>query len=756
MKRMKCRWLLLFVFLGAASTAGAQSFTRRNLAPILGFENGVPGQYPSGWGGSAGAFTDAQVFHGGKYSCRIDRTAASPGAFSTILQAIPQDFTGQTITWRGWVKTANVSDYAALWIRADGATPSLAFASSQNLGVNGTTDWTQYSVSIPVVAAATQLNFGFLVGGTGTGWVDDLEMLVDGVPVAQASAIPTVFTTDREFDNGSNIAVSSLSPVQIQNLATLAKVWGFLKYHHPAVTSGKHHWDYELFRIMPKVLDAADNTAANQAMSAWISGLEPVPACAACASLDPSGLYLAPDLNWIQDTALLGASLSQTLRDVYRNRASSPAQFFVELVSGTKNPQFDNEIAYPALHLPDSGYQLLGLFRAWNAIEYFYPNRDVMSDDPAASAGYWDAVLQQSIPGIATAPTSLAYQQQLLLFKAMIHDTHSGISNFESARPPVGSCQLPVQVRFVEGVPVVTGYLSKAGAISGLQAGDVIQELDGSAVTDLVAQWSPYYADSNEAARLRDISNSMTQGACGLASVSILRARQPMSLTSSRVATATLDLTSNGVADRPGDTFQMLPGNIAYLKLSSVAAAQSANYIRSAAGTNGLVVDIRNYPSDFVVFTLGGLLTPQPVNFVQFTSADVANPGAIQWISPPTGLTPAQPNYPGKVVVLVDELTQSQAEYTAMAFRAAGATIVGSSTAGADGNVSPVYLPGGFYFYFSGLGVFYPGHTPTQRVGIVPDVLVMPTIAGVRAGRDEVLDAAVALIEGRKPFKRPR
>jgi len=101
------------------------------------------------------------------------------------------------------------------------------------------------------------------------------------------------------------------------------------------------------------------------------------------------------------------------------------------------------------------------------------------------------------------------------------------------------------------------------------------------------------------------------------------------------------------------------------------------------------------------------------------------------------------------VVILVDETSLSQAEYTAMAFRSApGAVVVGSTTAGADGNVSPIPLPGGFQTMVSGIGVFYPDKRPTQRVGIVPDIAVTPTIAGIRAGRDEVLEAAIRQIVG--------
>jgi C-terminal processing protease CtpA/Prc len=95
-------------------------------------------------------------------------------------------------------------------------------------------------------------------------------------------------------------------------------------------------------------------------------------------------------------------------------------------------------------------------------------------------------------------------------------------------------------------------------------------------------------------------------------------------------------------------------------------------------------------------------------------------------------------------VVLVDEASISNAEYTAMALRATpNAIVVGSTTAGADGNVSPVPLPGGLRSMISGIGVFYPDKTPTQRVGIVPDVDVRPKIAGIREGRDEVPEARI-------------
>jgi C-terminal processing protease CtpA/Prc len=101
------------------------------------------------------------------------------------------------------------------------------------------------------------------------------------------------------------------------------------------------------------------------------------------------------------------------------------------------------------------------------------------------------------------------------------------------------------------------------------------------------------------------------------------------------------------------------------------------------------------------------------------------------------------------LVVLVNEKSQSQAEYTAMAFRAVqNSTIIGSTTAGADGNISEILLPGGLRTLISGIGVYYPNGTETQRIGIVPDITVKPTIKGIKEGKDEVLAKAIEIING--------
>jgi len=239
----------------------------------------------------------------------------------------------------------------------------------------------------------------------------------------------------------------------------------------------------------------------------------------------------------------------------------------------------------------------------------------------------------------------------------------------------------------------------------------------------------------------------MTRGKCGEASASILRDGKTLALKPNRVSVPPEAM--GFTHDLPGETFRLLSKDVAYLKLSTVKSAEATQYVQKAAGTKALIIDIRNYPSNFMVFALGQKLVEKKTDFVRFTTGDVSNPGAFYW-GEPLSLTPEQPLYTGKTAILVDEVSISQSEYTTMAFRSSPrAIVVGSTTAGADGNTSPFALPGNLQTMISGIGVFYPNKKPTQRIGIIPDVKVEPTIAGIRNGRDEVLEEALRQVLGK-------
>jgi len=78
-----------------------------------------------------------------------------------------------------------------------------------------------------------------------------------------------------------------------------------------------------------------------------------------------------------------------------------------------------------------------------------------------------------------------------------------------------------------------------------------------------------------------------------------------------------------------------------------------------------------------------------------------------------------------------------------IAVAANGTKFIGSPTQGANGDVTNLSVPGGIVVRFSGQGVWHADGRQLQRVGLQPTVEVHPTLAGIRAGKDEVLDKAI-------------
>jgi C-terminal processing protease CtpA/Prc len=171
------------------------------------------------------------------------------------------------------------------------------------------------------------------------------------------------------------------------------------------------------------------------------------------------------------------------------------------------------------------------------------------------------------------------------------------------------------------------------------------------------------------------------------------------------------------------------------------------------ADAEGIVFDMRGYPDDNV-WTIATWLGLRPdVSVAQFRLPIVlatASEDSRTYQSFPQFLPLPAPEatFNGPTVMLIDERSQSSSEHTGLVFHAANGTrFVGSHTAGANGNVTSFLVPGGISVTFTGLDTRHPDGRQLQRVGIVPDLFIKPTIAGVRAGRDEVLEAALSYVQ---------
>jgi len=112
-------------------------------------------------------------------------------------------------------------------------------------------------------------------------------------------------------------------------------------------------------------------------------------------------------------------------------------------------------------------------------------------------------------------------------------------------------------------------------------------------------------------------------------------------------------------------------------------------------------------------------------------------------------LLPAKPHIAGKVVFITDGRAISYAEsFMSFVEHYRLGEIVGQPTAGTNGNVNVLVLPGGYRVPWTGMRVLKHDGSRHHLVGIQPTIPATRSIAGVREGRDELLERAIAVIRG--------
>jgi len=545
-----------------------------------------------------------------------------------------------------------------------------------------------------------------------------------------------VHSQNGQYDSG--IKSIQVSAVATQNLCVLGKVWGFLKYYHPVVARGSFDWDSVLFKTIPDIIKCKTASDRNQALSLLINKLGKIEENKN-KKIDTVGVKVYPDTKWINDTLNLGSRLSFQLNQI-KNAKRTGSNYYVSLAQGVGNPQFDNEKAYEKITNPDAGFRLLALYRYWNIINYFYPDKYLIGRN-------WDSILVEFIPRFLNDSNNLSYKLTALELIADIHDSHANIYGDSIVANYWGKYQAPVYVRFIENKLVVVGLINinEKKNIS-LDTGDVILTINNKSVEDIVKEELPLTPASNYPTQLRNIGGKIL----GTNDTVIkLVYKRGETTNTAEIKCYPYKKLWQITKDRKKDTcFKYLKPDIAYLYPGSIKNDYLPKIAQNLINTKGLVIDLRCYPSDFIVYTFSRYLLPFSKNFVEFTNGSIVTPGLFSFTQPVVvGDDGTADYYKGKIIILVNETTQSQAEFTTMAFRIApNAIVVGSTTAGADGNVSFFTLPGGIKTAISGIGVYYPDGRETQRVGIIPDIVLQPTIKGIQDKRDELLERAIDLI----------
>lgn len=672
---------------------------------------------------------DTENVYSGKYSVLI--SSDKDDVFACAAYSFPNPVNAKRIELKGYMKIENVEGFAGFLIRVDGysGSGSIAFKSMERDQINGTIGWKQYKIGLDIPEGADKINIAAIMGGKGKAWFDKLEVTLDGKSIENYDlTISKDKSRFKEIKN-SDVIINEVSDKQTERLFKIAKVWGFMKYYHPEIAKGNYYWDKHLFEVLKLIYD--DNF--DQKFTKWMTDVK-FSGKEVNNSDKINDIKQRLDIEWIKKSDYINSEEREWLLKLFNTKREN-SHYYFSTVLNVSNVKFHNEKNYSNFDIEDDGIKLLSLFRYWNAIEYFFPYKYLIGRD-------WDDVLREYIPKFLKVESELDYKLLILQIIGEINDSHSYTSTYNGELYKYfGTLRLPLKLKIVDDKVVVTGVHNSLEN-SNVRVGDVLLEIEGDKVENLIKKYYKYTPASNKHTRMRDVSDKLVR-----TNYNELNLKLKSETNVYNLRTNSIDHKEyRSMKESRKSSHQILKGNIGYLYPDFIKKGKINKIINELKETEALIIDLRCYPSVSIMDEVGEFLMPNPLDFVRFSYTDYQIPGEFVMRDGDKIGGFNKDYYKGKVVVIINEETQSHAEYMTMSIKVApNVTVIGSPSAGADGNVSYFTFAGGISARFTGLGVYYPDGSETQRVGLIPDIEIKNNIKDIREGRDRVLEKAIEI-----------
>lgn len=524
-------------------------------------------------------------------------------------------------------------------------------------------------------------------------------------------------------------ATASLTPLQVENLAVLCKTWGLVKFYHPSCINDAEKMDKELLSLIPVIENATSSEERDAILSKWIKSLPTFE-----SSIEPKETpdYIE-DYSRSYDGSRWITSLSEDLKGQLNLLINADRTGIKKLCYLNEYGffNFDHELQYLDLKTIDKNHRFLSLFRFWNIYEFFSPNKELLDED-------WDKVLLELIPLFYSAETSVEYQAALMNMARKSCDTHASVTGtIDSFTNEYGDYVLPVSLLFIEGKVVVSHVNADTDP---LKKGDIITAINGIPIETLLSQ-SEFYSNSNEIRRLKK--------AVYIIKFSHERSNQLTIDRNGKSMQLTLDYVKSGDAPMGQsdavEAIQEIEKDVYYVNYGYLTVELEAELKGILKTAKTVIMDLRVYPKEHMsIYTSIDAFLPYQKSLHVYELPDFYNLGNFFTFSDQSSLKENPDFYKGEFICLVNESTLSHSEFTATRYRKAPkAIILGSQTAGADGDVVFIPLVGPHKILYSSIGILDVDGTETQRVGIKVDVPQIQTYEGFMNNEDDLLNAAL-------------
>ena len=746
----------------------ATSLARADGPENLTFEGDAPGKSPEGWfipGPSANAGWSAAVRREiGKREGKcvaLSRSAGKSGGgggFGNLMQQIDATpYRGKRLVMTAWmrVKPENpqAGGRAQMWLRVDRAGEKPGFFDNSSEHPATSAEWEQFKIIADVDADAAGIALGFMSFGA-TAWIDDVTF--DVVGDALTATEPARALTDQG----------------VINVVAFTRLVGFVRYYHPSDQAAACNWEEFVRSRLPGIEAATDSAALAAEFSAAFTPLAPAMKIQLepfTAEFDPRSMLAEGDLP-NEETAWFRYGFSATgEHGIYQakrltwnmggdppaNVASLGEHKTAEVAPGVwvRMPLAvfrDNEGTLPRalisiMPTPDAAYvrptgddrttRLADVVLAWNVFQHHYPYFDVVGVD-------WGHELVQALKEAAISKDAKEFLGTLERLVAKLEDGHGYVGYGQAG----GWARVPLAWSFVGEKLVVTEVAAGAGEV---HEGDEVLEINGVPVAELARAAEARMSASTPQFRRFRTASELARGNAGESC--LLKLRCPDGTEHSQ----TLGYVQQSpIEPRPEKIAEVRP-RIWYVDIDRVNDADINASMDKLAAAEGLVFDLRGYPGQLSTIVLAHL-TDSAVRSAHWCIPILPRPDreGISFTDGGWPVEPAQPRWTKNTVFIIDGRAISYAEtYMGIVEHFKLAEIVGEATAGTNGNVTGFALPGGYNIGFTGMRVLKHDGSTHHGIGIKPTIPVERTVAGIAAGKDEYLEAAIAQVERNRPAK---
>lgn len=545
------------------------------------------------------------------------------------------------------------------------------------------------------------------------------------------------------FCSQANFSQATIS--EVEKIENFIKVWGLLKYQHPEVSRGKADINNEFIEKLEMLPGTAAREEFNSQLLEWVKSF-------GTADLRPKkdwgkkrGLFRKnADFRWIANSGF-SKELEDLLLKIRNN--TNHKDHYASVNRWTSSVEFDNDLPLEDFDVQNKAHRLLFLSHFWNAMKYWNVNI-YLTNTP------WSKVLPEMIPEFSIKDPSAFEEAKEKLF-SKLNDSHSNYYKSKSLNsltyyPNFGG-------RIINDTLVINRFFDeKLTREDNISLGDVIYSVEGMGLKDYYSKnFSEVISVSNRNYLKTVLENSFLLASdkdsirvgiyrkSGQSGEQYIRLSKPAKWHERYTRSQPLKM----------DSRKLISQDIGYLNLHHITKDELKTAFQDFGDTKGIILDLRNYPRNISVSSLPGYLYPNNKQFVEVLTPFLPAYGqsdtkaALRILKDPFSVGRKNKDYyKGKVILLVDRRTLSNAEWIGMAIQAAPNVItVGEQTGGAVLNRNGIVLMDGTSIDFTKAGAFYPGGENAQRNGLKIDIEVQECAQNY--DKDLYLKTAVKLIE---------